>query len=395
MSVATNEFAQPASSDEFDFPDPQRYDDVESKQRRIAEFLAQKRYDALLLRTPANFAWLTSGAVGPRRGGETPAAALFITPDARVVATNNVDATQLFDKQLGGLGFQLKQRPWHEDPQILLGDLCRGRKVASDVCDPMTVLEEGALSSLRLPLTSVECARLRELGGLVAHAVEATARHVMAGQTEQEIAGELAHRLVRHEVEPVWLRAVADGRGGQYRHWTASPSPLVRWCLIGAIGRRHGLCCGCMRTVVLGSPPEGLISTYQQASMLAATGMFFSQAGNRLATVWQKLHRIYEKQGLSDEWQLADQADVIGYQPSEVTLVPASDFELRPGMALHWHPSVGPVQTGDTVLVHQQGEHLLTKPVDWPMVTITVKGRAMQLPDLLIREAGSSSSDLP
>ena len=100
--------------------------------------------------------------------------------------------------------------------------------------------------------------------------------------------------------------------------------------------------------------------------------MFFTQAGSRLSTVWQKVRRIYEKVGHVDEWQLADQADVIGYLPAEVQLVPTSEFELRPGMAMHWHPSIGPVQMGDTLLVREQGEELLTKPVDWPMLGLTI-----------------------
>src|SRR5436190_61914 len=117
MPVAMNEPAHPLSSGEFDFTDPDRYDDVERKQKRIADFLTGTKFHGVLLQKPANFAWFTSGADCPRLGGDEAAASLFITPDARVIVANNVDAAQLFDKQLGGLGFQLKQRPWHEDRQ--------------------------------------------------------------------------------------------------------------------------------------------------------------------------------------------------------------------------------------------------------------------------------------
>lgn len=390
MSVATNESAQPLSSGEFEFTDFERYEDVDRKQQRIAEFLRHKQYDGVLLLKPANFAWFTSGAEAPRLGGDTSAAALFITPDARVVVANNVDAPQLFDKHLGGLGFQLKQRPWHEDRRVLFSDLCRGRKVASDTGTDDTVNEARSIAALRLPLEPVECRRMRQLGAYVAHAVEATARHVEIGQSEAEIAGQLAHRLVKHEVQPLWSRTIADGRAQTYRHWTAGDWKLHRWCTIAAVGSRWGLCCACTRTVVLGSPPLDLMAAYQQAAMLAATGMFFSTAGSTLANVWQKVRRIYEKVGHSHEWEHSDQAEVIAYKPREVQLVPTCDFELKPGTPIHWHPSIGPIQMGDTLLVRESSNELLTTAVDWPMLGLTVKGHAIQLPDLLVRETASS-----
>src|SRR5437764_913657 len=170
MATVTNPTTQPLSSGEFEFTDPDRYEDVERKQGRIAEFLARKGYDALLIRQPHNFAWFTVGAECPRHAGTEPAAALFITPDARVV--------------------------------------------------------------------------------------------------------------------------VADGRGAAYRHWNYGDLPLRRWCFVSATVSRWGLCCGVTRSVVFGSPTDDLLVAFQQAGMLEATGIFFSQAGWPLATVWQKVHRI-------------------------------------------------------------------------------------------------------
>ncbi|MGE5192279.1 MAG: M24 family metallopeptidase [Deltaproteobacteria bacterium] len=390
MATVMNQTAHPLSSGEFDITDPDRYEDVERKQAQIAEFLARKRYDALLIRQPCNFAWFTSGAECPRHAGSEPAAALFITPEARVVVANNVDSGQLFDRQLGGLGFQLKQRPWHEGRIGLLDDLCRGRNVACDSSQTGATDESADISALRLPLTALECERLRKLGTTVAHAVEATARHIEPGQTESDIAGQLANRLIRHEAQPLRLRAVADGRGLAYRHWNFGSQPLHRWCFLSATVIRWGLCCTATRSVVFGSPPNELLIAFQQAGMLEATGMFFSQAGLPLSIVWQKVHRIYEKQGIAEEWQVADQADVAGYRPSEVQLVPSLAFTLMPRMAVHWHPTVGPAQVGDTVLVNDEGYELITPPTDWPTLNVSVKGMTVHLPDILVREASTA-----
>ncbi|HEY2253339.1 MAG TPA: M24 family metallopeptidase, partial [Planctomycetaceae bacterium] len=306
---------------------------------------------------------------------------------------DNVDSKQLFDRQLGGMGFQLKQRAWHEGRSSLLEDLCRGRSVACDIAQPGTTDESAEMSQFRLPLTALECERLRKLGAIAAHAVEATARHIELGQTEAEIAGHLANRLFKHEVQPVSLRAVADGRGSAYRHWQYSENILKKWCFISAIVSRWGLFCGVTRSVVFGSPPDDIMIAFQQAGLLQATGMFFSQSGWPLSTVWQKVRRIYEKQGVGEEWQSGDQADVTGYTASEVQLFPTSEFTLLPRMPVHWHPSVGPAQVGDTILVSDEGPELLTNANDWPLLYVTVKGKPVYVPDILVREASAAADD--
>ena len=82
-------------------------------------------FDAVLLRLPENIAWLSVGADVTRFGtGRESTAALFVTPEARVVVTNDVDSPLLFEQEFAGTGFQLKERPWYENPGILLEDLC-------------------------------------------------------------------------------------------------------------------------------------------------------------------------------------------------------------------------------------------------------------------------------
>jgi Xaa-Pro aminopeptidase len=395
MATVTNQFLPSMSSGEIEITDPDRYEDIDRKQERIAAFLARKKYDGLLIRQAANFSWFTSGAICPRDASGESAAAVFVTPEARVVLADNVGSPILFDRQLWGMGFQLKQRPWHEGRAGLIEDLCRGRSVACDLPQPGGTVEAAEIAALRVPLTALECERLRKLGAIAAHAVEATARHIEPGQTEAEIAGQLSNRLIRHEVQPLCLRAIADGRGRAYRQWQFGDNVLKRWCIISATASRWGLCCSASRTVVFGSPPQDMVVPFQQAGMLQATGMFFSQSGWQLGTVWQKVKRIYEKQGIADEWQFADQAEVVGYLASEVPLYPTSEFTLLPRMPIHWHPSVGPAQVGDTVLVTDEGAEIITPATDWPTLSVAVKGKPISLPDMLVREMGGPEISPP
>ncbi|MCA9114912.1 MAG: M24 family metallopeptidase [Planctomycetaceae bacterium] len=373
----------PPSSHEIPISDPERTADIDAKHQQVAEFLESHRYDALLLEEANQFAWFTSGGNCSRYGAAETTAALFITPEARVVVTSNVDSARLFERELPGLGFQLKQRPWHEPRHLLLEDICRGRTVASDSGRHDTHNVSSWLKHLRNPLTLLECERVRELGRQVAHAVEATARHCSPGRTEADVAGELAHRLLRHQIIPQRIQVSADGRTQRYRYWSHGRSGISRYATISAAGARQGLNVSATRTVSFGDPPQDLKAACHRALLVQATAMYFSQANWELHEVWKRIGRIFEKFGCREEWHEAPQGELMGYELCEVPIVPASEFRLEPRMMLHWHPSIGPSLTGDTILVGHDRFELLTPSDEWPQVKVAVKGESFSRPDIL------------
>ena len=397
MPTMTWPHSSPPSSGEIPLLDPDRASDIEAKHRLVAEFLEQHGYHALLLEEPQNFAWFTSGGDSTRGGSPETTAALFITPDARVVVTNSVDSGQLFDYELHGMGFQLKERPWEEPGRLLIEDLCRGRAVAGDAARPGLRDVSMHLGGMRLPLTDFECRRLHEVGRGVAHAVEATCRQLDAGRTEADIAGELAHRLLRRRILPERLQVAGDGRNRRYRHWTFGAERVERYCVVSAVGRQHGLLAAATRTVSFGEPPREIRDGHNRALLMQATGMFFSQRDWELFEVWDRVERIYDKFNYPNEWRLAEQAEVVGYNLCEAPLLPKSEFRLAAGMAVFWHPSVGPAVIADTILVGENGFELLTPMEQWPRVTVTVKGTPIPRPSILERDTsdpGSSDSVL-
>jgi Xaa-Pro dipeptidase len=375
------------SSGEIHVVDPDRSHEVDRRHQRLAEFLAETDFNGLLLTRPHNLAWLTVGG-DPRRGDETRFAA-FVTPEARVIIASNVDSSQLFDRELNGLGFQLKERPWHEPREVLCQDLCRGRSVASDNGIGGTPNVDSQLLDLRTPLMESEWSQLRALGRALAHAVEATARQFSQGDTEAEVAGQLAHRLLRHQINPVRLQVMADGQGHRYRHWSYGADRIERTCVVSAVGTRHGLHAGVSRTVTFGTPTQSILDTHHLASIIQLTGMYFSQADWRVSDVWARVARIYEKYDVADEWREADQAEIIGYRRCEVPIVPNIDRKLPDGTPVFWHPSVRTAFTGDTILVRNQGFELITPGGKWPQMDIEIKGKRIQRPDILVRESGS------
>src|SRR5262249_7708788 len=173
--------------------------------------------EGLLLLEPENFAWFTSGATS--RGVLDPEAgpALYCTNDGRWLLCSNADTQRLFEEELDGLGFQLKEWPWHWGREQLLADLCHNRKVACDRALGGCQLVADPLRVTRWLLTPYEQACLLALGQLVAHALEATCRTFAHNETEREVAGQLSHRLLHRGVQPVHVGVAADGRSRLYR----------------------------------------------------------------------------------------------------------------------------------------------------------------------------------
>jgi Xaa-Pro aminopeptidase len=386
MTPTSIDLSDPMSSAEFATVDADRAAEVTRRHGLIREFLNREDYSALLLQQPCNFAWLTAGGQNQRGGLTGQTGSLFVTPDARVIVCSNADTAQYFESDTSGLGFQLKERPWFEPRAVMISDLCRGRRVASDTgmdgTDDVSLL----LMGMRLPLSKFDIQRLRDAGRIIAHAIEATARALVRGRTEAEIAGEVCHRLLKHRVIPERIQVLGDGRGRRFRYWTFDQSKVQRYCTISVVGRFQGLHVGAARTVSFGEPPSDLLDAFEPAALVAATGMYFSQPEWELFEVWNRVHRIYEKSGAGAEWRTADQADIVEYAFGSVPLMPNSEFRLTAGVPVFWHPSVGPALMGDTVLVTSNGTEIVTPASDWPSVPISVKGVNIEVPAILVVE---------
>ena len=128
--------------------------------------------------------------------------------------------------------------------------------------------------------------------------------------------------------------------------------------------------------------------------LVHATGIFFSRDGASLGNVWKKVQRIYEKFGIANEWQLADQANVVGHSLNECPLTPGSEFTLRAPVPVFWHPSVGPALLGDTLLCRDSANVHLTDSESWPQIPVRVKGREVRCPGILVlkNSAGSQTT---
>lgn len=365
-----------------------RREDIEEKHKRIIDLLERTQHDAVVLGRTDSIAWFTSGGdLGLDLGSEMSPVLLYINRTSRAVVTDNVQSARVFEEELAGLGFQLKERSWFEEPSRVIDELSIGKRVICDLGPRSSpwAREADALRALRRPLTKLERQRLRELGRTLTLAVEATCRNFVRGETEADVAGHLAHRLFREGVVPVELRVSCDDRLKRFRQPGFKAAPINQRATITVTGRRYGLCSTLSRTVSFGPVEPGFRTDHALAAMVDATNIYFSRPGEAVSEVIRRTRRIYEKFQHPHEWTLDYAGFLVGYAPREALLTPDSTHVLSTNTALCWTPSVGAARLADTIVIDSRGYEVVTAPQKWPQIEVAVKGFTIHRPAVLER----------
>jgi len=366
-----------------------RREDVEFKHDLIREFLSTTGHDAVVLGLADSVAWFTSGGdLGLDLGSEASAILLYINRSSRAVIADNVQSGRVFEEELAGLGFQLKEHPWQEDAARVVGELGHNKRLVTDLGQDGVELsrrENDPLRRLRRRLTPLERLRLRLLGRSLSQAVEATCRNFDRGEREADVAGHLAHRLIREGVTPVDLRVASEDRQARFRQPSFKAAPIRRQATITVTGRRHGLCASVTRTVAFGEVDDAFRAQHALAAMVDATCIFFSRPGQVVSEVFRRAKRIYEKFDHPQEWLLDYQGNLVGYSPREAVLRPDSSLVLESDVAMAWSPSVRSARARDTVIIDSRGYEVVTAAKNWPQIEVSVKGYPIHRPGILVR----------
>lgn len=364
---------------------PDRRADIDAKHERVAKFLEERGWEALLLLDPANVAWFTSGATARGLCSESELPAVFVTASQRWLLASNAESQRLFDEELDGMGFLLKEWQWDWRRDYLLRSLAQAKRLGCD--RPWGELPSAAdwLAERRRCLTPYEQACCRQLAEVVVHAVEAACRNFQPRETERELAGQIAHRLLRRGAWPVQISVSADGRSLQYRRHGFTAVPIERWCAVSATAKKYGLHVTASRTVSFGAAEAPLRQAHQNACKILAALTAASWPDAIVREVFQAARRIYTLVGAEHEWHAAPIGYITGREPAETAVYPDSEAVMQVGWTLVWSPGVGPALTGDTVTVTAQGPQILTRVEAWPVVLIRVSGMELQLPGILER----------
>ena len=102
--------------------------DIDTKQDKVAKLLEELSCEGVVLLMPAHVAWFTGGMNirGLIADGERPG--IYTNGRQRWLLASNIDGQRLFDEELDGLGFQLKEWQWTVGRALLLGELVAGKE---------------------------------------------------------------------------------------------------------------------------------------------------------------------------------------------------------------------------------------------------------------------------
>ena len=359
--------------------------DVEWKQARIAELLQSAGCDGLLILAPDNFAWLTAG--GAARGflDANVHPALFLTADARWLICSNTDSQRIFDEEIDGLGFQLKEWPWHQSRETLLGDIVQSRNVAADVPFGSCKHLGPRIDLLRRTLTDYEIACYRQLGQTLSHALEATGRTLSVGETEREIAGQLSHRLLHRGVQPLLISVTGENRGRMYRQASFTSTPITKNCVMTVAARKYGLCARASRSISFGQPDAHFRRDNDAACKISATYVACSWPDSVPRQILLAGQRIYQLTGVEHEFYLAPQGHLTGHAPVELNISLEDEQVLQSKCAITWCVAVGAAVSCDTFLISNEGPRAITAAENWPLKRIRIQGAEFMRPDVLVR----------
>ena len=365
-------------------PPIDRRGDVETKHERAGRLLADAGCDGVFITHPANFRWLCGTA--PARGLVAPAEepVLYYTPTARWLICSSVDTQRFFDEELDGLGFQLKEWPWYADRDGYMGDLANGRRIACDRALRDWTDVGSFAERERTCLSPYTLDRYRELGKLLAHALEATARGIARGDSENEIAGHLAHRLRRHGAEPSALQVGTLERVRRFPRFCPTSALVEGGCTVQATAEKFGLFATAARSVYFGMPNKESRGDWDLAVRQNVLCLAVAKPAERIGDALVRGCAGLRGTGAEHAWRSNPVGWRTGHAAADGLLLPSAAERFLSGMPVVWQARVGPAALCDTFVLGENGWETITAPEEWPLRRAVVGEERFDRPDVLI-----------
>ena len=361
----------------------QRRAAIDANQHTIAEVLQAMECEAALLLVPMHVAWFCNGFNPHGLFADGERCCIYTNGKQRWLVAGNVDTPRLFDEELDQLGFLLKEWNWQRGRAPLIGELVAGKRIASDRPFPNMMLINDHLRLRLRPLKDFTLNRYRELGRLVAQALQATARTLNRGETEREVAGALAHRFLRHGLEASHISVAADGRLAEQRRLGYTAKTVDNAVTLQATGSRDGLYVTASRTVCFGTVSDELKQPYDTAIRLSAVWRSLTLPDRSFADWLDVSKQVLVGTEFEHELRLSPIGYGSGWHAAEELKRIGQDEPFVAQQALVQRAGIGPAAIVDTLLV---GDGESVTPCErWPFKRVVLVGKNYDIPDILRR----------
>jgi Xaa-Pro aminopeptidase len=348
------------------------------KRARIKAFLESRGLEAVVLRKGANVAWIIGGRAHIPTTLELSCMDVIVYRDRIVVVTNKIEAPRLQAEELTG-DEELLVINWFEGRD---GQLPKGPTIGSDGADPDRINVLSDIESLRRNLNSFEVERFKAIGRDASEALTTAMLVVEPGDTEVDVAGEIAEQLWQRDLEPVVLLVSGEERMTKFRHPLPTSASIGRSAMGVICARRKGLIASATRIINFGAISESMRSSYQRLLEVEAAFLDHTKPGVSFAETFKKGSLAYALNGFSkDEWTNHHQGGPTGYLPRDFPAHEKTEQIINVRNAIAWNPSGEGLKIEDTLITTESGFEFITLTQGWPSVEISGRTR----PDLLVR----------
>jgi len=364
-------------------------DEIKEKEKRVRNFLKSKSLKGLVLKRQANFSWMTCGGLNlVGIATEMGATSLLITENSKFVISNNIEAPRMIEEEgLEKQGFVIKTFPWFEDQEVsIVKELLGEGPLGSDGLFPNAQMMAEDIARLRYSFTPDEQKRYRWLGKRVSIALEKTMMKTKRGEKESSVVGRLSKELWKDRIDPVTLMSAADDRISNFRHPIPTEKKIEKYLMVSVNARKWGLIVSLTRFVHFGKLPEELRKKYEANVFIDCTMMAHTRPGIPAKEVLQKGMDAYREKGYPEEWKLHHQGGSIGYTGRDYRVNFKTPDIIQENQAFTWNPSITGTKSEDTILATPKGPEMITHPILYPTLSLSVAGISFIRPDVLEKE---------
>jgi len=316
---------------------------------------------AILLSSPANFAWYTGGADNRvDHGDPVGVASVLLTGEGSYILTNNIEAPRMREEQTPEM--EVVEHPWHEEPAELLRELTGDAIVGTDVPSGFGQDLSAEIPPLRYVLDEQAIEAYRSLGEDTSLAISEAADSLSPETDEPEAAAELAAACFGRGIFVPVLLAASGDRLVRYRHPVPHGGPLGTQAMLVACAERGGLFASVTRMIYF-EDPDSQTARRQRAceEVLRRMREEATRPGRTLAQAFEDCRRFYAEAGFPEGWRDHHQGGMAGYASREIIATPTTHQEVREGQAFAWNPSLVGAKAEETFVLGTDGPEVLTR----------------------------------
>lgn len=331
------------------------------RRERLRELMEGLGLGAMMLQSPANFAWYTGGADNRvEQSASLGVAAVLITGDAEYVVTDGIEAPRMREEE--SPDYEVVEHPWYEDPAIAVRELTGGAPLGADHPFEGAARDiSGEVAPLRYVLDAEAIELYRQAGAETSAAMQEATAALSPGMNEHEAAANLASACRKRGLTTSVVLIAADDRIIRYRHPIPRGSTVERRAMLVVCAERGGLYVS-LTHIVDFEGPDGEIKQRQEAceEILRRMREEATRPGRTLAEAFANCKRFYAEAGFPDEWRLHHQGGMAGYAAREIIATPETIQTIQPGQAFAWNPSITGAKAEETFVLTENGPEVIS-----------------------------------